>query len=1014
MAIRWVRWCFAFVFSFAVAAPALGQGLAEADKLNVEVSRLVEDGKYAEAIPIAQQILALREKMAAQDHPDVAKARYSLTLLYRLERRFPEAESLLKRAIAVFEKNPQADPLDLNLTLFMLAELYMEQRSYAQAEPVLNRARERSEAYFGSVNAEVAEVLESLCVLYTAQGRLVEAEITCKRVLEIREVAFGYDNVAVATSLNLLGLVFYHQQRFSDAAQVLARSLTIRESALGVNDTATADTLNNLGLVYQSQGRYQEAEPLQKRSLAIREVKLSKDHRLIAQSLNNLGALYLRDQRYEEAESAYQRSIAISEKAKDDDGLGEPLNNLADLYLRRDRHAEAVPLLKRALLNFEKWRGPNHPFMASALENLALSLTPSDLRAAAETWQRAAAVIKRRSERGLDRAPGQKSTAQTHDAVFKGLIKTTMGLVTKGRADAVQVSKDMFETAQSAQTSEAAYSLSQSAARSAGGSPALGALARERQDLVAEWQEKDEQLTQAKSKPPARRSATLEVPLINRLSAIDARLATIDTTFVKDFPDYAEMMSPKPVSVLAVQASLHADEAMILFLDTSAIFKPMPEETFVWIVTKTDMRWLRSTLGTVALAREVEALRCGLDYAGSWQAVGSNCRELTGVNMTAADIQGGKALPFDASRAHSLYNSLLGGAEILIKNKHLLIVPSGALTTLPFQVLVTQTPKSPDLAAAAWLVRDHAITVLPSVASIVALRRKSKPTTAPRPMIGFANPLLEGDQTHPEYGDWNKQQAALARNQTACAASPKKITAALRALSRSPRSVPQADGLADLEHLRTQAPLPETADEICHVARTLGAEPSEMRIGARATEAEVKRLSDAGELAKYRIVHFATHGTLAGQLSGTKEPGLILTPPKTGTHQDDGYLSGSEIARLKLDADWVILSACNTAGGAGEGQAAEALSGLARVFFYAGARALLVSHWEVDSDAAVKLVTGAVGALAGDKGLGRAEALRRAMLAVMSDAARPSGGQPPWHPAVWAPFAVVGEGSTDR
>ena len=203
------------------------------------------------------------------------------------------------------------------------------------------------------------------------------------------------------------------------------------------------------------------------------------------------------------------------------------------------------------------------------------------------------------------------------------------------------------------------------------------------------------------------------------------------------------------------------------------------------------------------------------------------------------------------------------------------------------------------------------------------------------------------------------------------------------------------------------------------MARSVGADTAEMRIGARATEAEVKRLSAAGELAKYRILHFATHGLLAGQLTGTNEPGLILTPPATATSNDDGYLSGSEIAGLKLDADWVILSACNTAGGDGKGEAAEALSGLARVFFYAGARALLVSHWEVDSDAAVKLVTRAIAALAEDplakdKIIGRAEALRRAMLSAMVDTTRPANWVPASHPSVWAPFVVVGEGGADR
>ena len=116
-------------------------------------------------------------------------------------------------------------------------------------------------------------------------------------------------------------------------------------------------------------------------------------------------------------------------------------------------------------------------------------------------------------------------------------------------------------------------------------------------------------------------------------------------------------------------------------------------------------------------------------------------------------------------------------------------------------------------------------------------------------------------------------------------------------------------------------------------------------LGAKATEAEVKQLSDDGTLAKYKIVHFATHGALAGQVSRTSEPGLLLTPPDKASETDDGYLSASEVAALKLDADWVILSACNTAAGGAAG--AEALSGLARAFFYAGARSLLVSHWEV-------------------------------------------------------------------
>jgi CHAT domain-containing protein len=137
------------------------------------------------------------------------------------------------------------------------------------------------------------------------------------------------------------------------------------------------------------------------------------------------------------------------------------------------------------------------------------------------------------------------------------------------------------------------------------------------------------------------------------------------------------------------------------------------------------------------------------------------------------------------------------------------------------------------------------------------------------------------------------------------------------------------------------------------------------------------------------------------------EPGLILTPPATASEEDDAYLAASEIATLKLDADWVVLSACNTA--AGGATSAEALSGLGQAFIYAGARSLLVSHWAVDSNATVKLVTGAVREMARNPQVGQAEALRRSMLALIDKSAPHEA-----HPAYWAPFVVVGEGGPGR
>ena len=163
----------------------------------------------------------------------------------------------------------------------------------------------------------------------------------------------------------------------------------------------------------------------------------------------------------------------------------------------------------------------------------------------------------------------------------------------------------------------------------------------------------------------------------------------------------------------------------------------------------------------------------------------------------------------------------------------------------------------------------------------------------------------------------------------------------------------------------------------------------------------------SADMQRYRILHFATHGLIAAETrmltANQAEPALLLTPPDTATALDDGLLTASEVAKLDINADWVILSACNTAAAGGTTNA-EALSGLASAFLYAGGRSLLVSHWYVDSEATVELITRTFLAMKADPGIGRAEALRRAMAGLIAERERA-------HPSKWAPFVVVGEGA---
>ncbi len=175
--------------------------------------------------------------------------------------------------------------------------------------------------------------------------------------------------------------------------------------------------------------------------------------------------------------------------------------------------------------------------------------------------------------------------------------------------------------------------------------------------------------------------------------------------------------------------------------------------------------------------------------------------------------------------------------------------------------------------------------------------------------------------------------------------------------------------------------LPDTAEELKSIALALQADPSKvLNLGKDANENNVKTMN----LSKFKIVAFATHGLVPGELDGLSQPALALTAPAVADTDGDGLLTMEEILALKLDADWVVLSACNTAAGAVAG--AEAASGLGRAFFYAGTRALLLTNWSVHSESARELITDLFKRQADDPKLTRGEALRQAMISLVDGA----------------------------
>jgi len=958
-------------------------------------------GRYDAAEPYFKLALETQERTLGKEHPGTLISVNNLASLYTNQGRYGEAEPLLERGLEAYERILGDNHPNMPLIINTLGQLRLAQGRYGEAEPLMKRAMEGAKRILGKEHAQTLTIVNNLAQLYSNQGRYGEAERLQKQTLEACERTLGGEHPNTLLILSNLALQYFLQDRFNDAEPLQRRVLETHERVLGKDNPNTLMMLSNLAITLSKvPERYGEAEQLIKRAVETSERVLGKEHPNTLLMVSNLAALYESQGHYGEAEPLLKQMLETSERVL---GREHPdtlvgVHNLASFHYTQGRYGDAEQLYKRALEGHKRVLDPEHPRVVTELMDLAgLYFNQGDWVRAAEVLQRSTSITARRLSLGMQGlAPA--STKMMKDMVgewrheFWLLVKAASLLTRYDSAFDAELTREMFKPAQWAIGTEAARSLAQMAARGTGADPELAALVRKREDLIPEWQKRDALRNTALALAPDKRNAKAEAENLTRLSAIEARIREISERLAVEFPDYAALASPQPLSIEEVQGLLGTDEAVVLFLDT--IFaevlgsKQGPAETFIWVVTKTDVRWVRSDLDILGLAGEVGALRCGLDAAIRTNA---RCAEL------AAQSGGKHQLSFDLVRAHALYKAIFGKVEDLIKGKHLLIVPSGALTMLPFQVLVTEPPANDDYRSAAWLIRDHAITVLPAVSSLKALRRVARPSAASKPMIGFGNPLLDGPDS--SYG----AKAKLAREKRSCSETNSQRESTLFG-PRGGIQIESRGGLVDVARIRELVPLPETTDELCAVAHDLGANVGELRLGARATEREVKALSGSGELAQYRIVHFATHGAMAGGLRGTSEPGLILTPPGEASEADDGYLSASEIAALKLDADWVILSACNTA--AGNTANTETLSGLARAFIYAQARTLLVSHWEVYSDATVKLITTAMREMARDSGVGRAEALRRAMLALID-----KGAPIEAHPAYWAPFVVVGEGA---
>ena len=351
-------------------------------------------GKYAEAVPLYQRGLAIREKALGPGDPLVARSLAGLALLYNSQGKYAQAEPLYQRALAIMEKASAPDH-DLAVGLNNLANVYYNQGKYAQAEPLYQRALAIREKALGPEHPDVAVTLNSLANLYGDLGRYAQAEPLFQRALAIREKALGPEHPDVAESLTNLANEYEDEGRYAQAEALYQRALAIYEKALGPEHPIFAAVLNNLAIVYDDEGKYPQAEALYRRGLAIREKALGPEHVDITPSLLSLAGVYREQGRYAEAEPLYQRALAIREKAlgPEHPDVAKALNSLALLYYSQGKYAQAEPLYQRSLAIREKALGPEHPDVSKPLINLgALYVAQGKYAKAEPLYQRALAI----------------------------------------------------------------------------------------------------------------------------------------------------------------------------------------------------------------------------------------------------------------------------------------------------------------------------------------------------------------------------------------------------------------------------------------------------------------------------------------------------------------------------------------------------------------------------------------------------------------------------------------------
>jgi tetratricopeptide (TPR) repeat protein len=971
------------------ALPADAQAeLAEAYRTDTEVFQLHEEGKYREAMGLAQRQLETRKRLLGEEHPDVAACLNNLAALLHARGDLAGAEALHREALAAKRELLGEEHPSVAVSLGNLARVLDGEGDYAGAEPLLREALAMNRKLLGEKHPRVATILNNLALLLDNKGDYAAAEALYREALAMRRTLLGEEHLSVAATLNNLAELLRVRGQYARAESLQREALAIKRRLLGEEHPSVATSLNNLAALLRAKGDYAGAEPLYREALDMNRKLLGEEHRSVATSLSNLAQLLRAKGDYVGAEQVQREAVAMQVRllGEEHPDVATGLNNLAWLSSANGDYAGAESLYRDALVMKRRLLGDDHPSVAVTLHNLAALLSAKGDHAAAEAaWAAAVesfeAARVRMSFRGLERA-GFAAIQSPLAPLAACLARNGKPVPAWGSVEA-NMARGLLD------------------AVSTRLSRPLEPGERERESgLVGQLDKLDERIS----------------------ALLAAEVSTGESRARADTLRWAQEKLQAELTQFEAEMATKYGVAAGQVYDLGRIREVLPEDAafLAWVDVKGDPHSVDPNgehWGCV-LRREGQPIWVKLPGSGEGGVWTEDDDELPRVVRGALGTPpGGRGDVSTREMVERLGAQRVRPAERCLPGvRHLIVLPAGWMAGVPVEALTDQytVSYSPSATMYAWL-RERSRTSAGGVAeprpggaeeelawSGEAQRRallavgdpvfgqpEAPGTAAPEPpergvlvevvssesnaqrgglregdvLVSYRGEMLGGpDELGPAIeaaaGDsvvpvtvWREGEAVelqVAPGKLGVRTSKRPAAEAMNLKRRLDRVLETTRG-------KVFVPLPWTRCEIEGIAELFDSDRtvSSILLGADASERRLHELASSGELGRCRYVHLATHAVMDDQVA--MRSALILSQDPVdesveraleGLEVYDGWLTAEQIVRTwRIDADLVTLSACETALGKESG--GEGFLGFSQALFVAGARSLVLTLWKV-------------------------------------------------------------------